>query len=182
MTAPTAPADRPGARLVQADLVGTVLLVVAGALGVASADLARVVLVPVSFALGAIGVVTFVWSYFAAIERSRTHEISVSQLYVVAGPVASPPVKRSLKSAMWAQVIVAIAAMVLGFSRTKPEEFNWAACAIVAPMFGLGMNGMWVARHGNFGPRILAPRPTRRGRTTESRDPDPQMEQNSPHG
>jgi hypothetical protein len=182
MTAPTAPADHPGARLVQADLVGTVLLVVAGGLGAASADLAQVVLVPVSFALGAVGLVTFVWSYFSAIERSRTHEISVSQLYVVAGPVAPAPVKRLLKSALWAQVLVAITVMVFGFSRTEPQEFNWAACAIVAPMFGFGMNGMWVARHGSFGPRILTPRPTRRRRTTESRDSDPQMEQNSPHG
>lgn len=176
-----------GRLIVRGDLAGTVVAAIVGALGLLSADLAKSVLTPVSFALGALGIAAFLWSYFVAIERSRTNEISVSQLYTVAGDVAPPPVKRVLKWSLWAQVIIAFAVMVVGFTQTKPQEFNWAACAIVIPLFGFGMNGMWVARHGTFGPRILTPRPTRRRKSspsapTQSRDPDTEMEQNHPHG
>ncbi len=170
----------PGRVLVRADVVGTVVIVIAGVAGLMSSDLARTVLTPVSFALAAVGIVTFLWSYASAIERSRTAEIAVSQLYVVAGEVAPPGVKRALRWALWAQIAVAVGVMVVGFSRTKPQEFNWAATVIVVPLFGLGMNGMWVARHGTFGPRILTPRSRRRSAPIP--DPTPEMEQDSPHG
>jgi hypothetical protein len=173
---------QPGRTIVHRDLVGTVVLVVAGIAAAASRSLAKTVMVPVAVALGTVGIVTFVWSYATAVTRSRSDEIAVSQLYVVAGEVAPPPVKRALRWALWIQVVVAITVMIFGFARTRPEEFNWAATAVVTPLFGLGMNGMWVARYGTFGPRILTPRPTRRSRSPQSRDSDPDMEQNSPHG
>ena len=156
--------ERRGRIWIDADLVGTVAIVVAGILGAASDTLAKWFVVPVSAATGAIGLVCFAGSYFRAVGRSREHEISVSQLYAVAGSVASRSVKRRLQWCLWAQIIVAVVAMVAGFSRTKPNEFNWAACIIAAPLFGLGLNGMWVATHGTFGPRILTARPPKRGR------------------
>jgi hypothetical protein len=176
--------------LVTADVVGTALIVAAGVLGAVSGSLAKWFVVPVSGLTGAIGLVLFAVSYFRAVGRSREHEISVSQLYGVAGEVAPPAVKRRLQWSLWAQVIVAIVVMVVGFSRTKPNQFNWAACIIAAPLYGLGINGLWVATHGSFGPRILIARPTRGRRTmpnvtdsrTESRDSAPSMEQNDIHG
>jgi len=161
-------------------VVGTAVALVAGVAGLVSADVARTVLTPVSFVLAAVGIGAFVWSYASAIERSRTAEIAVSQLYLVAGDVAPPPVKRTLRWALWTQIVLALGVMVVGFARTKPQEFNWAATAIVVPLFGLGINGMWVARHGTFGPRILTPRPPRRSAPIP--DPTPEMEQDSPHG
>lgn len=156
----------PGDRLVQLDIAVTVIALVAGVLGLVSGDLARFVLVPVAAVTGTVGVATFVWSYFRAVGRSRQDEISVSQLYGVAGTVAPRPVKRRLQWSLWAQVVAAVAVMFLGFERTGPQEFNWAATIIVLPLFGMGINGVWVSMHGTFGPRILAARPSRRARPT----------------
>lgn len=150
--------------MVLIDVVGTAAAVVAGALALVSSDLAKFVLVPVAAATGGIGLVTFVWSYFHAVGRSRQDEISVSQLYGAAGTVAPQPVKRQLQWSLWAQVIVAIAVMFVGFQRTKPQEFNWAATIIVLPLFGMGLNGVWVSSYGSFGPRILVARSGRKQR------------------
>lgn len=199
----------PGRVLVRLDVLGTAIVVAAGLLGAASDGLAQAVLAPVSAGAGAVGIVAFVWSYFHAIGRSREHEISVSQLYGVAGTVAPKPVKRQLQWSLWVQILLAIAVMAFGFSRTKPQEFNWAAVIIVVPLFGMGMNGVWVSRFGTFGPRILTARPSRRNRAnrttgtgevrspgpdagavrptspkkvTESRDAASAMQQNEPYG
>lgn len=147
--------DAPGEPLVRADVAGTLLAAAAGVLALLSGDLAKFVLVPVAGVTGGVGLIAFVWSYFRAVARSRQDEISVSQLYGVAGKVAPPGVKRRLQWALWAQVIVAIVVMFVGFQRTEPQEFNWSATIIVLPLFGMGMNGVWVSLHGTFGPRIL---------------------------
>lgn len=187
--------DTPGRTWIGADLVGTAAIVAAGVLGAVSDSLAKWFVVPVSAVTGAIGLVCFAASYFRAVGRSREHEISVSQLYAVAGTVAPAPVKRRLQWCLWAQIAVAIVAMVAGFSRTKPNQFNWAACIIAAPLFGLGLNGMWVATHGAFGPRIITARPPKRARRgaaparptsgndrPESRISEASMGQNEQHG
>lgn len=161
--------EAPGSAIVRADAVGTALALVAGVLAVVSADLAKFLLVPVVAVLGVVGLVTFVWSYFRAVGRSRESEISVSQLYAVAGSVAPPAVKRRLQWSLWAQVILAIAVMFIGFQRTKPEEFNWAATIIVLPLFGMGLNGVWVSLHGSFGPRIIVSAVGRKRRSTRSK-------------
>jgi energy-converting hydrogenase Eha subunit A len=147
-----------GHGIVRVDIAGTAVVVAAGVLGLLSNDLAKTLLVPVSSVTGVVGLVAFVWSYLRAVGRSRQDEISVSQLYVVAGNVAPGPVKRALRWSLWVQVIVAIVVMFVGFQRTEPQEFNWAATIIVAPLFGMGLNGVWVSIHGAFGPRIVAPR------------------------
>jgi energy-converting hydrogenase Eha subunit A len=67
-------------------------------------------------------------------------------------------VKRALQWSLYAQAIVAIVVMIVGFQRTEPQEFNWAATIIVAPLYGMGLNGVWVSMYGTFGPRIVAPR------------------------
>ena len=199
----------PGSLVLRLDVLGTSVLVVTGVLGAVSDTLARTVLAPVSAVAGALGIVLFVWSYLHAIGKSREHEISVSQLYGVAGKVAPKSVKRQLQWCLWLQVLVAVAVMAFGFSRTKPQEFNWAAVIIIVPLFGMGMNGAWVARFGTFGPRILTARPSRKSRggrasartfeptgasserpvrptspkkVAESHDAAGSMQQNEPHG
>ena len=172
----------PGRVVVRADVVGTVVFVAASALASVSSTLAGAVLVPVCAITAVMGLVGFVWSYAIAIGRSRESEIAVSQLYAVAGTVAPPAVKRTLQRCLWTQVAVAVAVMAIGFSRTHPNQFNWSACAVVVPMFGMGLNGWWVARHGTFGARILVPRPSRRAKNSESRTSGPPMGQNADHG
>ena len=197
----TAEHEPGGGAVVSADVIGTVLIAAAGALGLVSEALAKSLLVPVSSVAASVGVIAFVWSYFHAVGRSREHEISVSQLYVVAGTVAPPGVKRRLQWSLYAQVVVAVAVTSVGFSQTEPQQFNWAAVIIVVPLYGMGLSGVWVSRYGTFGPRILASRPTRRRRagspgTTpagwsdatrpkkvmESHDAADAMKQNDRHG
>ncbi len=153
-----------GAPTVMAAMIGAGIITAAGVLGVVTEDLAQPLIVPVSLAAAILGIVGFVWSYLRAVARSRVDEISVTQLYMVAGTVAPRAVKRRLQWSLWLQTAIAIAVMVVGFSRTDPEEFNWAACIIVAPLYGMGVNGIWVASHGSFGARIVTPAPRRRRR------------------
>ena len=198
----TAGQDAGGGAVVRADIIGTVLIAAVGALGLVSEALARSLLVPVSSVAAAAGVIAFVWSYFRAVSRSRDHEISVSQLYGVAGKVAPPGVKRRLQWCLWGQVVVAVAVTAIGFSQTEPQEFNWPAVIIVVPLYGMGLNGVWVSCFGTFGPRILASSPARRRRRAgspetapgrrpdatgpknvmESHDSAGAMKQNDPHG
>lgn len=159
----------PGAPIVGAALVGAGVITAAGVLGAVSEALAQPLVVPVSAAAALIGVVGFVWSYLRAVSRSRVDEISVTQLYMVAGTVAPPSVKRRLQWSLWLQTLVAIVVMSVGFARTDPEEFNWAACIIVAPLYGMGINGVWVATHGSFGARIQIAAAPRRRRRSEPR-------------
>ena len=45
--------------------------------------------------LFAVGVFTFLWAYWSAVQRSRTEEISVAQLYLLLGPPTPSRVPRS---------------------------------------------------------------------------------------
>lgn len=155
--------ERPaaGVAVVRLNVLGTLVICAAGALGLVSAGVAQGVLAPVSGAMALVGMAGFVWSYLHAVNRSREHEISVSQLYFAVGSVAPPRVKRALQGCLAVQVVAAIVVMVAGFSQTDPEEFNWAACIIVTPLFGMGITGVWVARFGSFGPRIVTARSRR---------------------
>lgn len=154
-----------GRNVVRLNVVGTLVIVAAGVVGLASTGAAQGVLAPVSGVMAVVGIVGFTWSYLYAVNRSRQHEISVSQLYFAAGSVAPRPVKRALQGSLAAQIAVAVVVMVVGFSQTEPQEFNWAACIIVTPLFGMGMTGIWVARFGSFGPRLLTQRARRTKRS-----------------
>ena len=57
----------------------------------------RVVIVAVSLGLFALGVATFLLGYFTAVQRSREEEISVTQLFFLAGEVAP----KNVRLAMW---------------------------------------------------------------------------------
>lgn len=158
-----------GVGVVRLNIIGTLVICAAGVLGLVSAGVAQGVLAPVSGVMALVGMAGFVWSYLHAVNRSREHEISVSQLYFAVGSVAPPRVKRALQGCLAVQVVAAIVVMVAGFSQTDPQEFNWAACIIVAPLYGMGINGVWVATHGSFGARIQIAAAPRRRRRSEPR-------------
>jgi len=177
----------PGRAPLLLDEVGTAAFVLLGVPAMVADDYAKFVFVPFTLVLAGIGVVGFVWSYFIAVERSRTVEISVTQLYLVTGDAAPKRVRTILRLMLAIQVVAGITYMSLGFANTKPEELNWSAVAIVAPLFGLGLNGVWLARHGEFGTRILkrpAAKPEQQPANAADESPDSPsgMEQNSQHG
>jgi hypothetical protein len=153
----------PGRRLIQLDVVGTTIFVVTGVLEAIVLDWARSPGVTVALVLFATGCVLFLAGYARAVERSRTEEVSVTGLYLLAGDVAPRPVKRVLLGLLVVQVIVALATAIA-------RPYTTVAFGILVPMFGLGVIGSWAARHGRFPPRqTLVPKRRRASRDGRAR-------------
>lgn len=130
-----------GRRLVTASLVGTIVFVLA-AVAATVASAMRPVGVAVSLALFGLGCIAFLWAYAIAVERSRTSEIGVGGLYFLAG-CAPSSVRRLMMGAVAVQTVVAVATASI-------RPFTTVAFGILVPMYGLGMAGLWAARHGSF--------------------------------
>ncbi len=148
---PTAPQAR---RIVAASWVGTGLLAVTAipaAIAPATFVAAAVV---VSLVLFAAGTVAFLWAYFVAIGRSRTDLIGMGGLFFLAG---SAP--RAVQRSMWASFAVEVA---VGVATAAARLYTPLAFGVLAPMYGLGLMGLWGAKFGTFAAR--PPEPARPGR------------------
>lgn len=165
-----------GAAIVRTDLAGTAAFLLAGGAGALGA---RSVMIAVSLLLFAVGVAGFLWSFFVAAERSRVDEIGVANLYLLTGPTAPRPVKRAMALALAVQVVACLVFGAIGFSGLADDEVNPMAFGILVPMFGMGLNGLWAARHGAFGPRVA---PVARAGRRAVPPSDPDLEQNARHG
>ena len=100
----------------------------------------------VAIALFLAGCFAFFAGYARAVQRSRRDSIGVSDLFFLGGGVAPRPVRRSLLGALLFQVAVA-----LGTAIARP--YTSLAAGILVPVYGLGLCGLWGARHGTFAPR-----------------------------
>jgi hypothetical protein len=145
--------DTRGAELIRASWAGTVALAIT-AIG---ADLSpgtglAVPLVVASLLLFVGGSAAMVWSYAIAVGRSRRDEIAVAGLYFLAGGAAPSEVRRALLGSFAAQCVIAFAAAAI-------RPFTAAAFALLGPVWGLGLTGLWAARHGRFVPRRPSGRP-----------------------
>ena len=100
----------------------------------------------VAVGLFLIGTGAFFAAYTAAVRRSRQDLIGVTDLFFLAGGVAPPAVKRNLLGALAAQVAIA-----LGSAIARP--YSSLAAGTLVPVYGLGLCGLWAARHGTFPPR-----------------------------
>lgn len=137
-----------GRSIVTASVAGTAIYVVAAVLGTITLDLA-IVTVVVSLVLFAIGTVTFLMAYFTAIGRSRYEAIGMGGLFFLVGS-APRDVQVRLLGALGVQTIVAFATAIIRIY--TPVTFG-----LLVPMFGLGLAGLWGARHGTFPPRPADP-------------------------
>jgi hypothetical protein len=162
--------------IVRTDLIGTALFVLSAAVAaIVFTGPARAFGVVVALALFAIGVFTFLWSYITAVQRSRTDDIAVAQLYFLAGGSTPKPVKRVMLAALAAQVVVAFATAIAR-SSTDGRNGSTLAFGILVPMFGIGLNGLWCSRNGSFSAREA------RANSGSVPTSDDEMEQNSRHG
>ena len=88
-------------RIVKLNAALTAIFVVVTVLAVVvfNSPLRRLVAI-VDLLLFAIGVATFIWGYFSAVQRSRSDEISVAGLFLPAcSAKASPPIKAATRHA-----------------------------------------------------------------------------------
>ena len=90
----------------------------------------------------------------AALERSRSEEVGVANLYLLTGATAHAPVKLAMLLALAVQVLAALVGATVGVVGLQEGELNALAFGVLVPMFGIGMNGAWAARYGSFGPRV----------------------------
>ena len=147
--------DRPGAGVVRFDLAGTALFVIAVAIAVPlkAHRPAQFLIGGVSMVLFAVGVATTLWAYTRALDRSRVEEVGVANLYLLTGTTAPVAVKRAMLAALAAQIVAGVCGAWIGVVGLDEGQLNALAFGVLVPMFGIGMNGLWAARHGSYTPR-----------------------------
>ena len=145
--------DMPGSFLVKCNLALTGLFVAMSIVAaVTFTSPWKTVGVVVSLGCFSVGIVAFLWGYWTAVQRSRTDNISVAALYFLVDNCAPQSVARLMNGALGVQVVVAVATAT---SRTTTDgrAGSTLAFGVLAPMMGLGLNGLWGATYGSFTPR-----------------------------
>jgi hypothetical protein len=138
----------PGHHLVRVDAAGTLVFTVSAVVAALVLGGVRYVAVGVALVLLSVGIVAFLWSYALAVQRSRWDEIGVAAMYFLTGGVAPRPVAVRMNLLLAVQVVV-------GLATASVRPFTTLAFGTLVPVFGLGLNGLWAARHGHFGPRVV---------------------------
>lgn len=135
----------PGSGLIKASWVGTVVFAITAGVATIDPDSLGVPAVVVALVLFGGGVITMFWAFLIAVARSTEDAIGIGGLYFGAGS-APKDVQRHLMASLAIQVAVA-------FITASIRVFTSLAFGILVPVWGLGLAGMWCARHGEFAPR-----------------------------
>ncbi len=136
---------------VKANIAGTVLFAVTAALAASLyTSLWQWVGAITSLVLFAAGVAAFLWSYYNAVQRSRTEEVAVSQLYLLLGPPTPAAVRRLMLSLLAAQAAIALVTTLARPDGPDGRPGSSLALGFLVPMLGFGLNGLWAAFHGDF--------------------------------
>jgi len=143
--------DLPGQRVRQASWAGTAVFVVTAVAATAVPSTFEPEALAVAAALFAAGCGVFLWAFFVVAGRSRTDAMELSEIWFLTGPATPPAVRRSLLGSLGVEVAVA-----LGTAMARP--YTSLAAGVLVPMWGLGLCGLWAARHGKFPPRPVDPR------------------------
>jgi hypothetical protein len=139
-----------GERIVRFDVWASAVF---GAVSVAAAvlpDPLAYVAVPLAVALFLLGSAAFLWAYAVAIGRSRYEVVTMGGVFFLGGEVAPARVARTLRWALAAQVVVAVAV-------ASARPFTALAATVLVPVLGLGLMALWGARHGRFPARTPSP-------------------------
>jgi len=150
----TSDGRRAGDMIVLADVVGTfAFAITATYAAVVFSTAAQWVGAITAMALFAVGIFVFLWSFWTAVQRSRQEQIGVMQMYLLLGEPTPSRVRRIMLAMLVAQIAVAF---ITAFARSESDDGSPGtslAVGILVPMFGLGLNGLWCAFHGDFPPR-----------------------------
>jgi LytS/YehU family sensor histidine kinase len=74
-------------------------------------------------------------------------------VFLLTGGTAPAAVKRLMNGLLAGQVVVAITGATAGVVGLDEGKLNALAFGVLVPMVGIGLNGLWGARHGTYGPR-----------------------------
>ena len=130
--------------VVQASWIGTAAFVVTAALGVV-VERARPVAAAVALALFAAGTVVFLIALVRMAQRSREDELSIGGVFLLQGSAPST-IRRHLLGAWTVQIVAAFAAAGI-------RPFTALAFGVLAPVYGIGLAGLWGAMYGQFARR-----------------------------
>jgi hypothetical protein len=141
-------------RIVTANLILTAIFgVTATFAAVSFSTAAQWVGAVTAMALFAVGVFTFLVSYWMAVQRSRADEIAVTQLYLLLGPAIPKPVRRTMNLTLLAQFLIALVTTLARPDGPDGNPGSSLAVGFLVPMLGFGLNGLWAVTHGSFAPR-----------------------------
>jgi hypothetical protein len=149
----------PGQSIVRWSWVGTTVFAVT-AMAATVFDQMREVAAVVALVLFGVGGVVFLLAFSIAVGRSRTDAIGIGGLYFLAGS-APPGVRLSLMGSLAVEIGV-------GLTTASIRIFTSLAFGTLVPLYGLGMAGLWGARHGRFDRREPEHDETKRGSGTRS--------------
>jgi len=137
--------DAPGQGLFRFNLYATMAFVGFAFAAAAFPGPLRIAFAVFSCVLFAVGTLGFLWAYGKALERSRNQEVSVAMIFGMSG-VAPKTVQRRFHMLTAVQLIV-------GMVTAGIRPFTAQAFGILASMLGIGLAGVWSARHGTFAKR-----------------------------
>lgn len=143
---PAAVPDAPGDGIVRLTLAGTGLVVGTSLAGALAPDAFGVVHAVVSCGLFAVGTGALLWAYALGVSRSRTDLVDIPGLFFLAGAAAPRDVRRLFRTALAVETAAVVAA-------AAARPYTEVAFGILAPMFALGLMGIWSGRYGTFPPR-----------------------------
>lgn len=153
-----------GRGIVVLTLVGTGVFIVVGALAAVLMGGFMVAYVAVSLLEFAFGTLVFALALLRAVDRSRSEAIGVGGLFFGSGS-APRPVRVRLLGALAVQTIASILI-------ASTHVYTALAFGVLAPMWALGLTGLWVAAYGSFPVREFDPR-LDRGRPGRPKGPGP---------
>lgn len=134
-----------GRGLIRASWAGTVVFTIVAVVATIDPDSLGAPAVVVSLVLFVAGSAIMFWAFLIAVQRSRTDLIGIGGLYFGAGS-APTSVRWWLLGSLGLQLAVA-------FTTASIRVFTGLAFGILVPVWGLGLAGLWCARHGEFAPR-----------------------------
>lgn len=139
---PTLPG--PGTAILRISWWGTAAFCATAFAAALGPDWLRWPAVVVALVLFAAGIVTMLWAFATAVERSRVDAIGVGGLYFGMGSTPRS-VRMHLLGALLVQVTV-------GIVTASIRPFTSLAFGTLVPIFGIGLMGIWAARYGEFEP------------------------------
>ena len=156
-------AEQPGRTLIRLSWAGTAVSCVTSVANALTGDRDHYALsAGPALVLLAVGSGAFLWAFALAVERSRAEEIGVGGLFFLEG-CAPRRVQVVMMASVAVQTIVPLAVAVV-----RP----FTAFAVLAPVWSLGLAGLWGARHGTFPPRRRPDEPDTRPGAVGSDGPD----------